>query len=122
MPSILVVDDDKSLRGLIRRMLEPEGFEVDEAPDGRAALKAFRARTYDLILCDLFMPDGDGLELLRELCEEFLGAKVLAMSGGGFRGTLDMLDTAHHLGAVGVMQKPFQRAELLHAIKLALEA
>ena len=120
MPRILVVDDDPNLRTAIRRMLEPEGFEIEEASDGRDAMRSFRARPADLVLCDVFMPEKDGLDLLRELVREFSGARMVAMSGGGFRGTLDLLPMAHALGASAVLYKPFERAELLAVVGQSL--
>jgi CheY-like chemotaxis protein len=120
MHRILVVDDDPNLRTAIRRMLEPEGFEIEEASDGRNAMRAFRARPADLVLCDVFMPEKDGLEVLRELAREFSGARVVAMSGGGFRGTMNLLPMAQGLGAVAVLYKPFERAELLTVVRQSL--
>ena len=120
MPRILVVDDDPNLRTAIRRMLEPEGFEIEEASDGRNAMRAFRARPADLVLCDVFMPEKDGLEVLRELAREFSGARVVAMSGGGFRGRMNLLPMAQGLGAAAVLYKPFERAELLTVVLQSL--
>ena len=120
MPRILVVDDDPNLRTAIRRMLEPEGFEIEEASDGRNAMRAFRARPADLVLCDVFMPEKDGLEVLRELAREFSGARVVAMSGGGFRGTMNLLPVAQALGAVAVLYKTFERAEILTVVRQLL--
>jgi CheY-like chemotaxis protein len=120
MPRILVVDDDPNLRTAIRRMLEPEGFEIEEASDGRNAMRAFRARPADLVLCDVFMPEKDGFELLRELAWEFSGARVVAMSGGGFRGKMNLLPMAQPLGAAAVLYKPFERAELLTVVRQSL--
>jgi DNA-binding response OmpR family regulator len=120
MPRILVVDDDPNLRTAIRRILEPEGFEIEEASEGRNAMRAFRARSADLVLCDVFMPEKDGLEVLRELAREFSGARVVAMSGGGLRGTMNLLPMAQGLGATAVLCKPFERAELLAVVRQSL--
>ena len=118
MPRILVVDDDSNLRAAIRRMLEPLGFEIEEAANGRDAMKAFRASPSDLVLCDVFMPEQDGLEVLRDLANEFAGVKVVAMSGGGeFHGTVNLLPLATFLGAVAVLHKPFKQAELLKVVR-----
>jgi DNA-binding response OmpR family regulator len=119
MPRIILVDDDPHLRTAIRRMLEPERFEIEEASDGRNAIRAFRVRPADLVLCDVFMPENDGLEVVRELAREFSGARVVAMSGG-FRGTLNLLPMAQALGAADVLYKPFQRAELLAVVRRLL--
>jgi len=120
MPRILVVDDDPNLRTAVRRMLEPEGFDIDEAADGRAALRAFRDCPADLVLCDVFMPDADGLEVLLELARECSGTPVVAMSGGGCRGTMNLLPMAQGLGAAAVLDKPFDRAALLAVVREAL--
>jgi CheY-like chemotaxis protein len=113
MPRILIVDDDPNLRGLIRMMLEAPGVEIEEASDGQDAVRRFRARPADLIVCDLFMPEKDGLAVIRELS----GAKVVAMSGGGFGGAMDMLPTARHFGAAAVLYKPFKKTDLLKVIQ-----
>lgn len=121
MPRILIVDDDANLRAAIRRMLAPMGCEIDEAANGRDALRAFRARPFDLVLCDVFMPEQDGLELLRELPREFVGAKVISMSGGGtFHGPVNLLPVARSLGALAVLHKPFEQAELVKVVRQAL--
>jgi CheY-like chemotaxis protein len=121
MPRILIVDDDPILRTAIGLMLEGTNFEIEEAADGRSALRILRARPADLILCDVFMPEKDGLEVLREVPREFAGIKVVAMSGGGaFHGTVNLLPLAACLGAAGVLHKPFEQAELLKVIRQAL--
>lgn len=118
MPRILVVDDDSNLRAAIRRMLEPMGFEIEEAADGRYAMQAFRARPPDLVLCDVFMPEQDGVEVLRDLAKEFASTKVIAMSGGGeFHGPMNLLPLATFLGAIAVLHKPFRQAELLKVFR-----
>ncbi|MGI8810059.1 MAG: response regulator [Acidimicrobiales bacterium] len=66
-PTILVVDDDEPSRQLLRRMLEPEGFTVEEADNGRTALRAIEARRPSLVLLDLMMPEMDGFEFLVQL-------------------------------------------------------
>jgi CheY-like chemotaxis protein len=120
MPRILVVDDDPKLRTAIRRMLEPDGFDIEEASDGRNAMRAFRARPADLVLCDVFMPEMDGLEVLCELAREFSSARVAAMTGGGFGGRMNLLPMAQALGAAAVLYKPFERAELLTVVRQLL--
>jgi two-component system chemotaxis response regulator CheY len=122
MMRILVVDDDGKVRKAVAAMLQRAGFEVIEADGGEEALRAFREQGADLLLCDLFMPGRDGLEVIRELCREFPGVKIIAMSGGGFDGTVDMLPMAWHLGATGVLYKPFGQATLLAAVERALGA
>lgn len=122
MPRILIVDDDANLRILIRQMLEPFGFEIDEAEDGRDAMCKFRVQCADLVLCDIFMPEKNGIELLEELPREFLGVKIIVMSGGGFGGKVHMLQTAQFLGAAAILHKPFEQTDLLEVIQKVLPA
>jgi CheY-like chemotaxis protein len=117
---ILVVDDDRQFRVVVRQILEEAGFEVHEAGDGSQAIRAYRRLDPDLVLCDLFMPDQDGFEVLRQLRHESPGAKVLATSGGGYNGMIDLLPLAQELGADGALHKPFGRADLLAAVARAL--
>jgi CheY-like chemotaxis protein len=124
MIRILLADDDTKVRAVIRMILEEAGFEVVEAKDGKEALRAFRSERADVIVCDVFMPDKDGLEAIKELRGEFPGVKIVAMSGGGSKGTsdgiLDMLMMARHLGAAEVLSKPIDQASLLAAIRRLL--
>jgi CheY-like chemotaxis protein len=117
MARILVVDDDAALREAVRAVLETEGFEVLEASQGRSAIRIVREQSIDLIICDIFMPDQDGLETLRELRREFRGIPVIAVSGGGSKGGVDVLAMAKHLGAAHVIDKPLRRAVLLDAVR-----
>jgi two-component system, NtrC family, response regulator AtoC len=120
---ILVVDDDANVRAVVRVMLEDAGFEVAEAADGEEALRTFKRLGADLILGDVFMPGRDGLQLLRDLRAASLGVRVIAMSGGGnFHGTVDLLPLARFLGAVTVLNKPFNQQELQAAVARALQA
>ena len=107
------------VRTLARRVLEHGGHEVVEAGDGREALAAYRGRPADLVLCDMWMPGMDGLELLRALRREFPGVRFVAMSGGGIGGH-DALPTALELGAAEVLSKPFASAELRAVVERAL--
>src|SRR4051794_27775787 len=102
---------------MTRILLEEVGLEVIEATDGTAAIRAFRDPGADLVLCDLFMPGLDGLELIRTLRREFPSVKVIAMSGGAFGGTLDLLSVARHLGAAEILHKPFTQQTVLAAIE-----
>ena len=120
MTRVLVVDDDVHARTVARAVLEHAGIEVDEAVDGAAGLRAYRDGSYDLVLCDLFMPDVDGLELLRALRRESPGVKVIAMSAGGYHGTVDLLAVARHLGAAEVLPKPFSPWVLVQAVERVL--
>src|ERR1700685_1671205 len=117
---ILIVDDNEKIRATVRMMLEGAGFEIAEAADGAEAIRTFRHSGADVVLSDVFMPDHDGLELIRALRRDFPDVKVIAMSGGGFRGRVDMLPLAKGLGAAAILPKPFTQAEVLAAIARAL--
>src|SRR2546422_179515 len=80
---ILVMDDDELLRGALRVVLEAAGYEVIEAADGNAGLRLEREQSADLVLVDIFMPERDGLEVIRALRTEIPQPKIIAMSGGG---------------------------------------
>jgi CheY-like chemotaxis protein len=115
---ILIIDDEGVLRRVARLALEAAGHEVDEAADGDEGLRAYRARPADVVLCDLFMPGREGLETIPELRRA--GARVVAVSGGGLKGAVSVLDVAVALGAVSALPKPFGRKELLAAVEGAL--
>ena len=117
---ILVADDDAEVRAAMSQILQDEGYEISTACDGRELLRAYRERPADLVLCDLFMPRKDGLQVIGELLKEFPEAKIIAMSGGGYSGVLNVLQMARHLGAKEVMAKPFRRTALLAAIRQVL--
>ena len=81
---------------------------------------AYRERTADLVLCDLFMPGKDGLEIIGELMKNFPQAKIIAMSGGGYNGVLSVLQMAQHLGAKDILAKPFSSAQLFEMVRRVL--
>ena len=83
MPRILLVDDDEAFRKMLHKTLERAGYEVQDAPNGRAALAAYSQQPSDLIITDLVMPEKEGIETIMELCRLHAGVKIIAMSGGG---------------------------------------
>ena len=119
---MIVVDDDPSIRTMTRILLEEAGFDVVEVADGAAAIRAFRDMGADLVLCDLFMPGLDGLEVIRALRREFPNATIIAMSGGGFGGRVDLLSVAQQLGAAEILHKPFTQQTVLAAIERTLRS
>lgn len=120
MPSILIIDDDDSLRDGLRRTLHKEGYVVMEASDGGRALKQLEGQPVDLILLDMFMPDKDGLETIGALRRTHPGIPVIAMSGGGFKGKIDVLHVAKQMGVRRTLTKPFTREQLLEAVEMEL--
>ena len=121
MPSVLVVDDQDQVRQLIRETLEQAGYEVEEANDGKEGLERYRAKSPDLVIMDILMPDQDGLEAIMTLRREFPDTPVIAMTGGSdMIGVLNILDVAQMLGARRTLQKPFELKVLLDAVAAEL--
>ncbi|VAX06265.1 Nitrogen assimilation regulatory protein NtrX [hydrothermal vent metagenome] len=118
-PYILVVDDEPDICNLVQEILEDEGFQVAVAEDGNAARQALRDRRPDLVLLDIWMPDLDGISLLKEWAEgEGLPCPVIMMSG---HGTVETAVEATRLGAYDFLEKPLSLAKLLLTIERALE-
>jgi CheY-like chemotaxis protein len=113
MATILVIDDQKPIRALLRAALEGAGHEVLEASNGRLGLELYRERSADLIITDMLMPEMNGLELMLELTRSFPHVKVFAMSGGQESG----LNAAKLLGARQTFHKPFDIRAVLDAVR-----
>jgi CheY-like chemotaxis protein len=122
MARILIIDDEPSVRTVIRAMLELAGHHVVEAENGTTALAALAGAPIDVVITDILMPDRDGIETILEIRKQFPAVKILAMSGGGFSGMHDLLDVAQKLGAHDTMGKPFRKSELLAKIDRLLTA
>ena len=120
MPRILVIDDEEPVRTVLRQMLEKEGYRVEEAPNGAVGMKLLGDHPTDLIITDLFMPEKEGIETMIEVRKHFPQVKIIAMSGGGRAGALDLLPMAESFGALRTLAKPFERQELLAAVRAVL--
>ena len=118
MARILVIDDQESMRLLLRHVLEGAGHEVLEASNGRLGLAVYREQSADLIITDILMPEMNGLDLMLELTRSFLNVKVIVMTGD--REGTERLDKAKLLGACQTFQKPFEMKELLCAVRYHL--
>jgi DNA-binding NtrC family response regulator len=119
-PHILVVDDEADIRGLLKEILSEEGYDVDVAANAAQA-RASRARQVpDLVLLDIWMPDTDGITLLREWSTTASeGCPVVMMSG---HGTVETAVEATRLGAFDFVEKPLSLAKLLRTVERALDA
>lgn len=118
-PYILVVDDEPEIRRLLQEILVDEGYEVMVAENARSAREAHRARRPDLVLLDIWMPDVDGITLLKEWseAEQGLPIPVIMMSG---HGTVETAVEATRLGAYDFIEKPLSLAKLLLTVEHAL--
>lgn len=117
---ILLIDDSDHERALIRKMLESGGHEVREAADGDQGLALFRESSPDLVLCDLMMPIKDGFATVADIQQTNPAAKIVAMSGVWY-GKSDHDAMARSLGLVAVIEKPFERTQLLKLIADTLQ-
>ncbi|MBF0180778.1 MAG: response regulator [Magnetococcales bacterium] len=114
---VLVIDDDRLIRVLLRDILESAGLEVLEAAGGRPGLRYLRAARCDLVITDLLMPDVDGVAVIREVTREYPDVKIIALSGGGHTLSAVMaLDVAQRSGALRTLLKPVYRDQLLATI------
>jgi len=117
---ILVVDDEPDIRETVQDILEDEGYTVSGAENGEAARRGLRERRPDLMLLDIWMPDLDGISLLKEWAEdEGLPCPVIMMSG---HGTVETAVEATRLGAYDFLEKPLSMAKLLLTVERAMEA
>jgi two-component system chemotaxis response regulator CheY len=125
MPSILVVENDSTIRNLLMLALRYDGYEVAGARDGQEALERYSMTGFDLVVTDIEMPRLDGLALIRALTRECASTKIIAMSGGTPTAASDgggPLDVAKKLGARRVLQKPIEVHVLLDVVRDELGA
>lgn len=115
MGNILIVDDERSVRSLLRVALETDRHHVFEASNGRLALECYRNTCVDVVITDLAMPEMDGFDLISELTSSYLDVKIIAMTGGAD------LAKAKLLGARHTLNKPFPIESLLNAVRYELE-
>ena len=120
MKRVLVIDDQESITRMLQALIKSVGHDVRVAGNGKEGLAICAQWNPDLILTDIFMPDQDGLEIIRALRKTAPHTRVIAMSGGGDIGDLDVLRTARVMGAAAVLTKPFQLDELRACLQQVL--
>jgi DNA-binding response OmpR family regulator len=120
MPGILIVEDDRELREMLKISLIRHKYTVLEAADGKEAITHFKPSITDLVITDLIMPDEDGLKVIMRLREIKPSLRVIAISGGGKAGPGSYLNLAKALGANAVFSKPFSVNELIAKIEMLL--
>jgi putative nucleotidyltransferase with HDIG domain len=116
--SILVVDDEESIRQIAKDFLGSEGFEVDVAEDGSTALEKIKTGRYDLVLSDIKMPEMDGLELINQVHKVDPHLITILMTGFG---SLESAQVALKEGAYDYILKPFHLVELRQAVERAFD-
>ena len=119
MPNnILIIDDEKSIRNVLRDILTNEGYIIDEASDGEEGFKKFSAQTYSLVICDIKMPKMDGLEFLQKATETNADVPIIIISG---HGNIETAVEAVKKGAFDFISKPPDLNRLLITIRNALD-
>jgi DNA-binding response OmpR family regulator len=113
---ILVIDDDDRIRRVIEKILCLGGHQVLTAADGASGMRLFRAEKPEIVITDIIMPEQEGLGTIMMMRRERPEVKVIAVSGGGRVGNVDVLDAASALGADDVIAKPFMPDELLDRV------
>lgn len=116
MKRILLIDDDPSVRRVIRRLLESDGYQVLDAADGEIGLEMYRQEPVDLVITDVVMPNVYGLEVIRQLRRESSEVRIIAITGYA----PSRLTLARELGADLTLTKPVEMADLLKAVQKAL--
>ncbi len=129
MKSVLIIEDEAAIRRVLARVLERAGFVVRTAENGDDALQQLRVAEVDIVITDIIMPKMHGVDAIKKIVKEFSRVRIIAISGGGNFGITDYkpdaiitsayLAAARKAGAHALLTKPFQTADVLHAIGLA---
>jgi UDP-3-O-[3-hydroxymyristoyl] N-acetylglucosamine deacetylase len=118
MATVLVVDDEPEIRSSLRGILAEEGLRVLEAEDGQQALRLIRRENPELVILDIWMPEVDGLQLLRQLHGETPAPEIIMISG---HGNIETAVRATKLGAFDFIEKPFSLDGILRVVNRALD-
>ncbi len=118
MSTILIIDDEKSIRKTLGEILSYEGYKIDEAGDGEEGLKKFKEKAYDVVLCDIKMPKIDGIDFLEKSREVNGDVPIIMISG---HGTIETAVEAVKKGAFDYISKPPDLNRLLITIRNAID-
>ena len=116
MANILIIDDESEVRYAIRAVLEDIGHTVQEAGTGTEGLERFQEGKYDLVICDIIMPDKEGIETIVEIRQIEPDQRIVAISGGGRIKKEDYLAVAAAVGATHTISKPFDAETLTEMV------
>tara|TARA_B110000046_G_C12980479_1_gene393080 strand:+ start:340 stop:1509 length:1170 start_codon:yes stop_codon:yes gene_type:complete len=118
MPKILIIDDERSIRRTLKEILEFENYTVEAVEDGIAGINEAKANNYDVVFCDIKMPQMDGIEVLTKLKNDGLETPIIMISGhGNIETAVDSIKN----GAYDFIEKPLDLNRILVTIKNALE-
>ncbi len=118
MIKILIIDDEKSIRNTLKEILEYEKYEVELAENGLSGLEKLKKTKYDIILCDIKMPEMDGMDVLQKILEQETDTPVIMISG---HGNIDTAVEAIKKGAFDFIEKPLDLNRLLVTIRNAMD-
>jgi len=118
MPKILIIDDEKSIRGTLKEILEYEKYEVAEAQDGQQGVEMLQQNKYDVVLCDIKMPKMDGIQVLEKTTSAGIDTPFIMISA---HGTIETAVDATKKGAYDFIQKPPDLNRLLVTVRNALD-
>jgi CheY-like chemotaxis protein len=117
---ILIIDDDQYVRDVLRQMLEPEGYEVDDACNGDDGVRIFSEQRQDLVITDILMPGMGGVHIIMELRLLSPDVKIIAISGGDQIAPEYYLKMIKNFDTLYEMKKPIMREPLLQAVRSIL--
>ena len=121
---ILVIDDDAFFVKLMSHALQKNGHVVEASLDGLAGARHFEDKNFDAVICDLVMPEQDGIETIQEIRLASTDVAIVAISGGAPSGdtiSFNKLSSAHWLGADVTLKKPFSMPALVLAVEEAVQ-
>jgi CheY-like chemotaxis protein len=126
MARIIVIDDEKDVRDVLKEVLERAGFDVEVAANGDDGLELLRSKGADVVITDIIMPGKNGVETVQDIRKNFPNTRVIVISGGGNVTPLEYepsaiktsayLASATAAGADVTLTKPFDRREILDAV------
>ncbi|MBT7710593.1 MAG: response regulator [Deltaproteobacteria bacterium] len=116
MENVLLIEDDDDFRNLLKIVMENADYAVTEASNGLEGCRIFQKDFHKLVITDIFMPDKEGIETILEIRSVDPDVKIMAISGGGQSGSIDMLSFARDLGADAIMTKPIDLKDLMRKV------
>lgn len=126
MAKILIIDDEESVRAMLRQWLEGNGYEIAEAADGEAGVALFNEffsqDPIELVIVDAEMPKKSGLDIIQELTHDFPGVKIIAITGSSGKAAQAVRINATTFGAYRVFSKPLLLQDLLETIENLLNS
>jgi len=132
MANILIIDDEKDIRVVLKEVLRRAGYDVTLAANGRDGLEKLAADGADMVITDVIMPGIDGVAMVQQIRETYPDMPIIVISGGGNVAPMEYepgaISTSAYLasatiaGANRTLTKPFERQELLDAVRAQLDA